>query len=228
MVTRVKDRSRHRDDTRVIGEVRSAQTWAWFKIFNSENGPDLLSTFGTELTLLATTREYDIGANITGTLYGIKQLWLKLPQDRSFTPMTFADVNDKQFTLNDQWLAADQDRIAQGHPVYYDIIDFARVRFSPPLPAQSVLRADVWLRPPDIDPTLNPTLTYGNDIPVPAHEAIVDKATAQIFELLDDDRWTDWNTMAEQKLRDAMYLLTKRTQGPPRTQPFRTRRRRWV
>lgn len=228
IVDRVRARTRHNDDTRVINEVHSASTWAWLKIYNSENGADLLSTFGNEFTMTATTREYDLGAAVTGTLYGVKKLWLKFATDTSFTPMCPADANDRQFMFNDQWLASDTLNFAKGHPVYYDVINFAKVRFAPALPVDSIIRADIWLRPPDFDPTVNPTLDYGSDVPEPAHEAIVDKATAQIFELLDDDRWGDWNSMAEQKLNDAMHLMTRRTQGPPHTQPFRTRRRRWV
>ena len=228
IVTRVKDRTRHRDDTRVVGEINSAKDWAYTKIFLSENGPDLLMTHDTELTMSAQTRSYDLDANITGTLYGIKKLWLRFSNETNFTEMKPVDSSDEQFSWDDRYPASDTTTVASGHPVRYDIVNFAKVRFAPPLPTNAVIRVDAWIKPPDIDPTLNPTLTYSADIPEPSHEAIVDKATAQIFNLLDDDRWEIWEASAARRLSDALYLMTKRQQGPVETKPFRKIYRRWA
>lgn len=228
MVQRVKDRTHHNNDDKIIGELNSAKDWAWTKIFNSASGPDLLLTLDTEKTMSAQTRTYDIGANVTGTLYGIKQLWLKFSSETNFTPMVARDMNDSTFRGGDQYPSSDTTSVAIGHPVLYEIINFSQARFSPPLPTSSVIRIDAWIKPPDIDPVANPTLTYANDLPEPAFEAVLDKATANIFSLMDDDRAGAWNGMAEQKLADAMYLMRNRNQAPVMTSPYRTKRRRWV
>ncbi len=229
LVDSVKARTRHVDDTRVVRELNSALAWAYGRVFNSTGGPDLLMTFDTELAIAAVTRDYDLGANITGTLYSLKQLWLKLPSDTNFTPMFQRDaMSDPQYVWNDQYPSSDTTSIAIGHPVRYEVMNFAEVRFSPMLPSGSRLRVDACIKPPDIDPTTNPTLTYGLDIPEPTHEAIADKATSQIFSLLDDSRWAEWDRKAETKLHDALYLMTRRAQGPTITSPYRRRQRRWI
>lgn len=229
MVDAVKSRTRQTDDTKVVRELNSSLDWAYTKVFNSAGGPDILLTFGTEKTMAAVTRVYDMGANITGTLYFVKQLWLRLPGEVNFTPMVPRDAaTDAEYILADQYPASDTTNVATGHPVRYDIFNFSQVRFSPMLPTGSIIRIDGCIKPPDIDPTQNPTLTYANDIPEPTHEAIVDKATAQVFEQLNDDRWKDWLALAERRLNDALYLLTRRNQGPTVTTAFRVRRRRWI
>lgn len=227
MVDVVKARTRQQDDTKVVRELNSALDWCYTKVYNSSGGPDTLMTFGNELTALAsTTRDYDIDANVTGTVYSIKTLWVKLPGETNFTPMLPRDQHDQYYA--DVYPASDTTSVATGHPVYYEVVNFAKVRFYPQLPASSVLRVDACIKPPDIDPTTNPTLTYANDIPEPTHEAICDKATAQVFEQLNDDRWKDWQVLAERRLYDAMHLLTRRSQGPITTKPFRGRRSVWI
>src|SRR5439155_2268772 len=101
MVALVKQRTHVNDDTKVISEVQNAYRWVQRRVFNSQDGGDLLSTMDTEKTLSAVTTTYDIGANVTGEFLGLKQLWLKLPSDTVFTPMTYADTNSLQFLRND-------------------------------------------------------------------------------------------------------------------------------
>lgn len=235
LVTSVKERTRHQDDTRVVRELNSSLDWAYTKVFNSTNGPDLLMTFDTELTMAAVTRDYDLGANVTGTLYSIKQLWLRFATDTNFTPMIQRDaVSDDQFVWADQYPSSDTTSIAVGHPVRYDIINFAKVRFAPMLPTGAIIRIDACIKPPDMDPTTNPTLTYSFDIPEPTHQAIADKATGQIFRLLDDTRAKEYDSdirpygSAQVRLTDAMYLMTRRAQGPTITKPFRRQLPRWI
>lgn len=228
MVTRVKNRTHHPDDLKIIGELNSARHWAWMKTYNSENGPDLLLTIGTEKTMSAQTRDYDLGANITGTLYGIKQLWLRFSSETNFTPMVPRDMNEGSFQSGDQYPSSDTTTVAEGHPVYYDVVNFAKLRFSPPLPTDAVMRIDAWIRPPDIDPAGNNALTYGNDLPEPLHEPAVDKACGQVWSLMDDTRSLEWERKAEFGLTQALYMLRQRNQGPVRIKPFRMARRRWV
>lgn len=228
MVTKVKTRTKQADDTKVITELQSAYDWARNRVFNTENGPDILSTFDEELTLAARTRNYNLAANLANSILGIKQLWLKLTTDTVFTPMIPADTNRTEYVRNDSETAADTTVIATGHPVYYDVINYNQVRFAPALPSGAVIRVDYYRIAPLPDPTANPTLDAGNDLPEVFHEAIVNKATAQVFENLDDSRAGTWELRAESTLRDAMYVTQRRVQGPILTTPFRARRRRVV
>lgn len=229
IIDAVKARTRQNDDTKVIREVNSAKDAIYQRVFNSVGGPDLLMTFDNEVTMAAVTREYDIDANVTGTVYALKGLWLKLSGETAFTPMVPMDAwSEPVARFYDQYPSSDTTSVAAGHPVVYQVFNFAKLRFFPMLPSGAVLRIDACIKAPDIDPTSNTTLTYGNDIPEPTHEAIVDKATAQVFEQLNDDRWRDWDVMAERKLNDAMYLMTRRTQGPTVTTPYRRRGRVWI
>lgn len=227
MITRLKNRTFNTNDLKLIGELNSARNWAWMRVYNSENGPDLLLSIDNEKTMASRTRDYDLGANITGTLYGIKQLWLRFPSDMNFTPMVARDMASSGFRANDQYPSSDTTTVATGHPVQYEVVNFAKLRFAPPLPINAVIRVDAWIRPPDIDPVANPSLSYGNDIPEPLHESICDKATAQVFSLMDDTRAAEWEVRAETQFRNAMYMLTKRNQGPVATTPYRAGRRRW-
>jgi hypothetical protein len=230
LVALIKRRSHHSDDVLVQNELNSAKDWAYERLYNSEVGPDLLITYGTEITLAARTRDYNLGADaaISGTLYGIKQLWLKFSTDVAFTPMRAADSTDLRYIFNDQWASTDTTTVATGHPVLYDVVNFNKVRFSPPLPAGALVRVDYFRRPPDLDATTNDALAFGDDIPLPVHDAIADKATAQVFHLMDDSRWSEWEAKAEARLNSAMYNVQRRTQSPTETRPYAVRRRRYI
>lgn len=226
MIQRVKDRTHSKDDLRIIGELNSSKDWASNKLFNAEGGPDTLATYATQLTISSRTREYDLGTNVTGTIYGIKQLWLKFSTDTNFVLMVERDASDPVFTANDPYPSSDSTTVAEGHPVYYHVQNFSKIRCAPPLPADSTLRADFFRKPPNLDPVTNNALAYGDDIVEPIHEAVVDKATAQMFINQDDDRVHYWEGQAREKLTDARYLIRARVQGPVRTKPFRSGRRR--
>lgn len=228
MVDKVKYRTHHTSDTKIVAELISAQDLIFNKIFKSAKGPDQLSVQGQEISIASRTREYDLGAQITGTLYGVKLLWLKFSTDTTFTPMQPADTAELKFIFDDQWAASDTTTVADGHPVLYDIVDWAKVRFSPPLPSGCTIRADSWLKAPNIDPAANNVLAYGDDIIEPTHEAIVSKATSQIFVGMDDDRWRVWDADARERINDALFVLDRRTGGPTRTKPFRSGHRRWI
>lgn len=232
MIDRIKQRSHSRDDLKIIGELNSSKDWASNRLFNSEGGPESLSTFATQLTISSRTREYDLGANVTGTIYGVKQLWLKFSSDTDFTLMVPLDAGDPLFTANDPYPSSDSTTVAEGHPVYYNVQNLSKIRCAPPLPADSTLRADFFRKPPNLDPVTNNALAYGDDIVEPLHEAIVDKATGQMLRLQNDDRADDYDRewppygSAQHRLNAALYLIRARTQGPVRTQPFRAGRRR--
>lgn len=230
MIRRIKDRTKHTNDSLIVGELNAAQGWAYNRLYNSENGPDQLESIANEITLNARTRTYDLGASITGTLYGIKLLWLRFSSETVFSPMRPVDSADLRFIFNDQWTASDTTTVAAGHPVMYDVINFSQVRFAPPIPSGSVIRADVWLLPPILDPNISAdnTLVYGSNIVQPVHEAIVAKATGLVFDDMDDARANTWETRAESWLQQALFVVNKRSQGPVTTQPFRIRRKRWI
>jgi hypothetical protein len=226
MINRVKTRTFQKDENKILGELQAAVDWAFNRIYNTENGADLLVVYAEEETLASRTREYDLAANLAQTVVGIKQLWLKFPTEVSFTPMQSADSTKLPFIFNDQWASSDTTTVAQGHPVLYDVINFGKVRFSPPLPADSVIRVDYWRKPTLADPTTNNSQEdLGSDLPFPVHEAVIDKATAAIFDLMDDTRAATWERNAQSRLQDALYLIQRRTSTPPEIKPFRTRRR---
>ena len=226
MVDRIKVRTFQKDDTKVIGELRAAVDWAFNRIFDTENGADLIATWGSELTMAAQTREYNLAANVSGTIYGIKALWLRFSTETTFTPMRPVDSADMRFLFDDQYASSDTTTVAVGHPVLYDVVQFGKLRFAPPLPSGSVLRVDYWKKPAIVDPTTNNTLDLGTDLPPVVDESIIDKATGQIFDLMDDTRAEKWEKRAEARLTDALYVIVRRTSGPTETQPFRIRRRR--
>lgn len=226
MVRRIKHRTKLADDYKVLIELQDAAEWAGRRVYNSENGPDLLITMGEEVALAARTRTLDLAGEdvLVNALLGIKQLWLKLPSDSIFTPMVAADSNSMQFIRNDSELDSDTSVVAQGHPVYYDVLNFSQVRFAPALPASSKIRVDYY------------TSTAFNEVsgeasvalPEIFHQAILAKATAQVYEDLDDSRAMVWEGRALSMLQDALYVANRRVQAPVTTTPFRARRRRYI
>lgn len=226
MLDALKWRTKKRDITELLIELNSAARWTARRVYNSEGGPDLLSTFGAELSIGSTTKSYDLGANVpTGVFLGIKRLWLMLPGETEFTRMTEADLESPAFTANDNRLAADP-LIATGHPVFYEVYNFDELRFDKALPANSKLRADYWREPPALDPTNNATIENGLDLPAVFHDAVISKATAQIFSVLDDSRVGEFETRARDEITDAIRTAGRRSQGPTQTIPFTRGRRR--
>ena len=223
MVARVRRKTHQADESKIVNELQAAQRWVGRRVFNSTGGPELLTTIGEELTALAaTTRSYDLGANVTGGVFlGLKQLWVKLPGSTRFSKMDHVDVTE----MADSATTAAPD-IASGHPISYAVINFSKLRFAPALPASSVLRVDYFRVAPLLDPASNNTTENGSDLPEVFHDAIVHKANAQIFNDLDDDREGAEETRARDAFSSAMDIATGRVQGPTRTQPFNPRRRR--
>lgn len=229
MFDALKSRTKISDASKLGTELRSAYRWVVRRVYNAAGGPDLLMTIGEELpALVAVTRDYDLGANVTaGELLGIKKLWLKLPQDTRFTGMDPSDADDPGFANMDSGTNATPD-VAGGHPVLYTVINFDKLRFAPALPTTSVLRADYFRIGPVPDPTTNDIQQNSLDLPAAFHDAMVSKATAQLFTMLDDTREGTWETRARDELNDAIFTATNRTQYPTTTQPYKARRRRYI
>ena len=227
MVGRVRDRTSYKNDKKIVGELASSADWAYNRVFNSANGPNQFLVPAEEVTISSRTQTYNLGAALAGgNLYGVKLLWLKFSSDTVFTPMVPLDSGDLRFIAADNVPDSDTTTVATGHPVFYDVLDFAQVRFAPALPACTI-RASYWIKPTPPDPTANNAQGYASrDALEPTHEAIVDKATAQIFRLLSDDRSLEYVIDAERKLVDALHVVGKRVAGPITTQPFPHRRRR--
>lgn len=227
MVALLKQRTKVQDTAKLLPELRAAYRWVVRKVYTSADGPDLLVTIGEELTALAAdTREYDLKTNLNDAkLLGVKALWVKFPTDTGFSPMQQADTNDPAFQSGDSTLEA-APLVATAHPVLYDMVNFSFVRFSPALPSGAIIRCDYDRIGSVPDPTTNNTQEDGSDIPDAFHDAIVSKATAHIFNMLDDSREGAWENRAREELRDAIYTTQRRVRT--RVQPFRAGRRRAI
>lgn len=220
--TKISDRSK------LLRELRVAYRWAVNEIFKSADGPQLLIKVGEELTLVGTTRDYDLESNlVSGNLLGLQQLSVKFTSDTLFTNAIQRNVTDPDFTELDSHTVADP-LIASGHPVFYAVTNFGQVRFSPALPSGAVIRATYAMLGAAPDPTTNPTATDGTDLNSLFHDAIVNKATAHLFNTLDDSREGSWETRAMSTLTTAIFAAGKgtRTQRPVQTTPFRRWNRR--
>ena len=237
MLSLLQQRTKVADRTKQLAELQSAYRWVVRRVYNTQDGPNLLSTIGEELTALAAvTRTMDLGAAVTsGEMIGIKKLWLKLPSDTNFVGMDPTDSNDPYFIDADAYTAANP-AIAAGHPVLYMVINFTQARFAPALPIGAVIRVDYFrIGPapgvPEGSETESAELAEDAvtavDLPAIFHDAMVNKATAQLFSMLDDDRDASWETQARDALNDALYM-GHRVQSPTSTQPFRARRRRYL
>lgn len=229
MLTLLAQRTKITNQTKLLNELKSAYRWAVNEVFKSAGGPQMLITVGEELTALAaTTRDYDLETALTGgSLLGIQHLDVKLPADTNFTLMLPRDISHPDFLALDNHTVADP-LIASGHPVFYAVTNFGQVRFSPALPAAAVIRATYSRLGPAPDPTSNPTQQDGTDLPSLFHDAIVNKATAHLFNTLDDSREGSWETRAVTILNSAIYVAGKavRTARPVETTPFRRGNRR--
>lgn len=230
MLDLIYQRTKIADKTKCLRELQTAFDWAVVEIFKDANGPQLLYTVGEELpAVIAVTRDYDLGANlITGNMLGLQTLWVKLPSGTLFTPLSSREVASQDFRLVDSATAANP-AVASGFPIYFAVIDSTKIRFAPALPIGSVIRADYARFGAAPDPVTNNTATAGADLNSIFHSAICFKATALLFNTLDDTREIMNHQLAISTLNSAIYAAGKatRTQQPIETKPFRrgTRRR---
>jgi hypothetical protein len=211
MLIRLRDRTHMLSkDSMLIGELNSAQDHIWNRIIT--NNANILKVDDKELTLAAQTSSYDLATNVstTVTLVAVKWLGVKLTGDTKFQSVVFIDSSD------DRFISADQDSAATAQPVYAAMENFNQVRFAPPLPSGAILRVDYIYGPLGLDLATN----CSPDLPYLVHEAIVDKATAQVFVNLDDDRAGYWEAQSLGKLYAASNSLNRRQYAQqPRTRP---------
>jgi hypothetical protein len=228
MLAAIRNRTHESDTQKTLTELNLAKDWAFDWVFTM--GKDLFLTIGEELTpsTSATTRTYDLAANVTvGTLYGIKLLKVRFASDSTFTPVAMVDSNDPRFISNDIYPSSDSTTAASSHPVYVDVQNFDQIRFAPPLPISAVLCVDYYRKAPDFSLDTNAAITNDADMPEPFHPALIDKATGQILHYMDDSRWGEYEVQADRKLYQAMNVIRDRqSQNPQRTAPFGQRRRK--
>lgn len=229
MLSILKNRTKISDPTKMLSELRVAYRWAVNEIFKSADGPQLLMTVGEQLpAFVAVTRNYDLESNLVGgNLLGLQTLWVKLLADLNFSRLIPREVTDPDF-LNMDSSAIATPLVASGYPIFYAVVNFGQVRFAPALPIGAILRADYARFGLDPDPTSNPIMTDGMDLPSLFHDSIVHKATAQLFNILDDTREGAWETRAMSTITSAIYAAGKgtRTQRPVQTLPWRRGNRR--
>lgn len=229
MLALLSQRTKIKNDPKILNELRAAYQWVVNRVFKSADGPQLLVTVGEELPILVSaTRDYDLESNLVGgTLLGLQTLWAQLPTETLFTRLIPREISHQDFIAMDSSTAANP-KIATGYPIFYAVTNFGQVRFAPALPSGTVLRADYSILGAAPDPTTNPTQQDGTDLPSMFHHAMVNKATAHLFDTLDDDRAGGWETRALDVLNDAIYAAGKgtRTARPVETRPFRRGNRR--
>ena len=211
MLQLVRDRTHLLNkDSLLIEELISAQDWAFERLIT--NNANILKTSNFQATLVAQTSSYDLATAVsaTVTLIAVKWLGVKLSGDTRFLPVSFIDSSD------DRFIAADQDTAATAGPVYAAMENFNQVRFAPPLPIGAIIRCDYIYSPLDLSLSSNVI----EDLPVIVHQSIVDKACAQVFVTLDDDRAGYWEGQALSKLYSASNSLNRRQYAQqPKTRP---------
>lgn len=225
------------DHKKRLVALQKAYRWAVRRVFNTENGPNLLAVFGEELSALGSiTKTLDIESLLSHELLGFKQLWLMLPSDIKFTPMLPRDTNDQAFIDSDTDPLASL-TVAQGHPVVFDIINFGSARFAPALPVGAKLRVDYYRvarTPGETDSGHSDSSdeddepVVGEDLPAVFDDAVTSKGISLLFGMLDDDREAVWEQRALSELTDAIYTAGSRIKAPTRTKPFRVQRRRFI
>lgn len=229
MIELVGQRTKVRDESKILIELAAAYAWAVNEVYKSADGPQLLCTVGEEIAALAAvTRDYDLESNLTGgSLLGITQLWVKLTDDVNFTPINPRSLTHPDFISMDATPTATP-LVASGFPIFYAVTNFGQVRFAPALPIGAIIRADYSRFGPPLDLASNPTPENGTDLPSLFHHSIVNKTVAHLFNTLDDSREGSWETRAMTTLNSAIYAAGKgtRTQRPVETTPFRRGNRR--
>lgn len=217
MMTVLRDRTHVRGrDNLLLAELNSAKNWVANELYLLSE--DLVVTFETEVTPGA-VQDYDLGAAVTAAVpgaevWGLKALWVKYAGETKFTEVCFKDANDPEFRGRDQM---DPQPI---HPLFADVVNFNKLRFAPSLPASTTLRVDWIGNPPDLTLESGPVTS----IPVPAHPAMVDLATAKVFNDLDDTRSTGLEVQAERALKMALHVIKRRQSlTRTRTKPFSRR-----
>lgn len=218
MIRGVQDVTQVANLGQALTALNEAQDWCANRILVMDE--DVLKVTGDEMAISADTRTFDLAANVsTGVLYQLKWLGVKLSTDTIFNPVEFVNSSSDAFILADQSTTG-----ASGHPILTAIENFDQVRFAPFLQSGDAVRADYIYKPADLDLDSNVEC----DLPVPFHWAVVNKARALQFMMIDDDRAQNYDLRALDTLQGALNVLGQRQlQQRPRTAPFGVPRNRW-
>ncbi len=213
MLEMIQDRTKVRNNDRMIlNELNAAADEFWKRLYVV--CPDVELTFDTEGTFAADTQQFDIGAAITalgGTFYGSKTFYIKGAGDDRFMEVVFMDTNDPRF----QTLSQETATVVQ--PVCASLVNFSVIEFAPAMPSGTQWRSD-WIGKP---PNMSLATQSQTSIPDPADMAIVDEATATVFDILSDDMAASFHLRADYKRRSAIDVIKRRQfQTPLKTQAY--------
>lgn len=217
MLQVLRDRTHLQKDSVLEAELTSAQSFIWNRLITDDNG---LLVESTQLTLAVDTSSYDLAAALAvadnKVFVALKFLGIKPAGSTRFSPVRFINSSAPRF------ISASQDDAGSGSPVYAASENFDQIQFAPPLLAGTVIRVDYIYAPA----ALNLATRILSDLPELVHQAIVDKATAQVFNILDDTREQAWELRAIDKFISAQNAINRRQyQQQPRTRP--SSRGRW-
>jgi hypothetical protein len=220
MITRVGTYfTKHPTSAVIVDMLNAAQDYVYNRLRNTGVG-DVFTVIDTEYTLLAAARLFDVPTTLLAgatNFVAIKQLWVKLPNETSFTRAVPMDLNDPIFGIQDNLDTANS---APQHPIKYHPYNYSFIRLNCLLPVGAVVRVDYFKRPQAL-------AAAGNcDLPVSVHNVICDNATARLWQLMDDDRAAEWFQLSQKELSDAIYEMERRSQFPTRTLPYRRAKRR--
>lgn len=207
------------DDPWIVAEMNSAQAWVWNRLYTAY--PDIEVTFETTGTFAAETHTFGLAAELAasgGEFFGHKTFYILNSSQNKYVPVVFMDANDPRF------LAREQEQAQVLQPCYASAVNFGEVRFAPALPSGTGWRSD-WVGTP---PALSLDTQTTTALPEPLHHAIVDKATAQMFVGIDDDRVEYWEAQSRDKILTGIHAAKFRQQQTPQaTGKFPARRRIW-
>ena len=199
----LQDRTKvNNDDPRLIRALNSSLDRVWQRLYVVCQ--DVKITFESSGTFGSETQTFDLGEEIADlggdVYYASKTFWIKATSLDKYVPVVFMDVNDPRFLERDQMDA----QVIQ--PVFASAVNMNEIRFAPALPSGTYWRAD-WIGKP---PNFSLQTQCVTSIPEPLHNAILDDATAQVFDILDDTRAATWKREAENKTITAIHVIKRR------------------
>ena len=199
MIAVIRKRTKNNEDGYIITELNTALDWCWQQLYLIN--PDIRLTFGTTGSLSADAQALDLATAINTTIYGIKTFWIKGAADTDYIPVVFRDENDPEFLALYQLTP-----VQVVHPVLCAIYNFNQLRFANQLPSGTNWKADWFGTPPDLSLNTQCVTTY----PAPLHNALVDYATALVYDSLDETRADKWFGLAQQRLNTANRNVKRR------------------
>lgn len=208
MLDTLTDRTKQHNVPLLTRELNSALSYVWNRLYQVV--PDLQITFETTGTFGVDTQQFDLAAEIAATggeFFGHKTFYIMDANQNKYVPVVFCDTNDYQFQ------ALQQEAAQLRTPVLASAVNFGEIRFAPPVPSGTGWRSD-WIGKP---PNLSLAANTQTSIPEPLHGAMVDLATAQVFNINDDTREVPWQRKAEDKIIVGIHAVKLRQQQTPQT-----------